>query len=335
MQKKILFRVDAGGQVGLGHYYRSLNLALTLKDRGYEILFVHQASEFWDNLKDFPFKHYELFPETAENDMISICRDQQAAVFYADGIIQFSPQFIQEIKKTAKVIFYQNLTDAKVLADVFILPSIHQDNAFFAPFENSGTVVYKGLEYFTFNKEIEKYDSLTFEKDKSVNKIAVTAGGSDPRNILLTLYEILDEGNISQQVEVAFFYGNDYLYKNNIPEKLKDYVSFLPYSTGKIVTYDLLIASFGVSAYEFMCLGMPVIGIGHQKSNAEALRILSAKTGAIYDLGLIDDLGKETFNATLNSLINNTEKLAAMSQKAKRILDTQGICRVVDILEKL
>lgn len=335
MQKKILFRVDAGGQVGLGHYYRSLNLALTLKDRGYEILFVHQASEFWDNLKDFPFKHYELFPETAENDMISICRDQQAAVFYADGIIQFSPQFIQEIKKTAKVIFYQNLTDAKVLADVFILPSIHQDDAFFAPFENSGTVVYKGLEYFTFNKEIEQYTPISLQNDLSVESVAVTAGGSDPRNVLLTLYEMLDERDTLRNIKFTFFYGNDYLYKNEIPIKLKNNVSFLPYNTRSIISHDIIIAAFGVSAYEFMCLGKPVIGIGHQKTNANALKLVAERTEAIFDMGLIDDLCKENFNTTLKSLIQNVDKLVNMSQKAKRILDTQGICRVVDILEKL
>lgn len=335
VHKKILFRVDAGGKVGLGHFYRSLNLALALQSRGHEIVFAHLPSSFWQVATHFPFRQYELSIENAEFEMLSILRNEKASVFYVDGIIPFTPSFIQEVKKTAKVVFYQNLSESKVLADVFILPSIHQDEAFFSAFNESDALIYKGLEYFTFNKEIEQYTPISLRNDLSIESVAVTAGGSDPRNVLLTLYEMLDERDILRNIKFTFFYGNDYLYKNEIPIKLKNNVSFLPYNTRSIISHDIIIAAFGVSAYEFMCLGKPVIGIGHQKTNADALKLVSERTEAIFDMGLIDDLCKENFNTTLKSLIQNVDKLVSMSQKATQVLDKQGVCRVADIIERL
>ncbi|OJV37850.1 MAG: hypothetical protein BGO33_07880 [Bacteroidia bacterium 43-41] len=332
--KKILFRVDAGDQVGLGHYYRSLNLALTLKERGHEIVFVHLPSAFWDNLKEFPFKHCVLSFESAEYEMVSICLKEKIDIFYADGIIPFTSQFIHEVKKKAKVVFYQNLSGSKHLANVFILPSIHQDDVFWRAFDGSGTTIYRGLQYFTFNREIEKYTPKNFTLRSNLEKIAVIAGGSDPGNVLLTLYEMLDE-ELLQKASFTFFYGNDYLHEEKIPVRLKKNTSFQQYKIRKILSHDVLIAAFGVSAYEFMYLGMPVIGLGHQEANADALKVVARKTGAIYDLGAIDHIQKETFNKTISSLLQDKDKLEDISQKAKQLLDIRGVYRVADILENL
>lgn len=331
---KILFRVDAGNQVGLGHFYRSLNLALTLKERGHDVMFVHLPSDFWNNVKQFPFKHRELSLENAEQEMVYILQIGRIDIFYVDGLITFTLQFIYDIKKTSKVIFYQNLSESKHLADVFILPSIHQDDDFFLPFDDSRTKIYKGLQYFTFNKEIEKYTPKIVTLKSSFKKMAVISGGSDPRNVLLTLYDMLDE-EILLNVSFTFFYGIDYLFQNEIPTKLKMNTSFQQYDIGKIFSHNVLIAAFGVSAYEFMCLGMPVIGVGHQKSNADALKILSQKTDAIYDMGQIDFIQKEAFNDTVSLLLQNKSDLKKISQKAKRILDFKGIYRVAEIIENL
>lgn len=331
---KILFRVDAGNQVGLGHFYRSLNLALTLKERGHDVMFVHLPSDFWNNVKGFPFKHHELSQVSAEHEMVKILQLGRIDIFYVDGIIPFTLQFINEVKRTSKVVFYQNLSESKHLADVFILPSIHQDNDFFLPFDDSRTKIYKGLQYFTFNNEIEKYTPKILTLKSSFKTVAVVSGGSDPKNVLFTLYNMLDE-ELLLNVSFTFFYGNDYLFKNEIPTKLKTNTSFQQYDIGLILSHNVLIAAFGVSAYEFMCLGMPVIGVGHQKSNADALKILSQKTDAIYDMGQIDFIQKETFNNTISLLLQNKSDLKRICQKAKRILDFKGIYRVAEIIENL
>lgn len=60
---KFLFRVDAGGKVGLGHFYRSWHLARELKKRGHTVEFIHRASHFWKNLVGFDFIHSNLDTE--------------------------------------------------------------------------------------------------------------------------------------------------------------------------------------------------------------------------------------------------------------------------------
>ena len=46
-----LFRVDAGGKVGLGHFYRSVTLAHEITKRGHNVIFQHEKSIFWNSIK--------------------------------------------------------------------------------------------------------------------------------------------------------------------------------------------------------------------------------------------------------------------------------------------
>ena len=112
MGKKILFRVDAGGKVGLGHFYRSFNLALVLKNKGYLVTFVHEKSNFWDGITDFEFQHIELESSNANNNMFDICYKENYTILYVDGILEFSEVSIKKIKSKTKVVFYQNIMDS-------------------------------------------------------------------------------------------------------------------------------------------------------------------------------------------------------------------------------
>jgi spore coat polysaccharide biosynthesis predicted glycosyltransferase SpsG len=328
----ILFRVDAGGKVGLGHYYRSVSLAKKLAVKGHNIFFIHKSSDFWNNEKSkgFPF-HSFVLKANEELSELQIIKEYSIDIFYVDGIIEFEDGYMNRIKQHAKVVFYQNNSNSRHLADVFILPSLHQKKKFFDSF-TAGTTIYQGLEYFTFHDKISSLKKK--EELEEVKNIGIIAGGSDPRNTLKILQAMLDLKQ-NERINFTFFYGNDY--KNLI--ELKIYItkfakySYKEFNHQEILNNDLLISAFGVSTYEFMALGMPILSYGHQEANAQAADYLANKTNALVSLGLIDNLTITKLNAELAILIKNKQRRKHLSNLAKSTLDFEGIDRIIKILE--
>lgn len=333
--KKILFRVDAGGKVGLGHFYRSYSLAKALTKSNFEIKFVYIKSSFWsDVIKTFEFDTFALSADNANEEMVDLCVKEQVDILYVDGIISFLKENLDRLPKRCKVVFYQNISDSKHLSDVYILPSIHQTVSFFKKFDNQKTQIFQGLKYFTFNEKISKLPVKEVQLKSEVNKIGIICGGSDPKNVMMTLYKLIDfEKN--KNISFSFFYGVNYMHKNTLPSKEIKNVSFLPFEMHQINSCDFLIAAFGVSTYEFMALGMPIISLGHQKSNAEASKVLSNETKSVYHLGVIDELTKKEVNFAIQTLVNNSEKRKLLSDNSKKNIDLKGIERIKKIIESI
>ena len=142
-----LFRVDAGGEIGLGHFYRSAALANEIKKRGHKVIFHHKKSIFWDNIKEnFEFKSIEFNKKST----LDIILKEKIDILFVDGIIDFDKNEINEIKKYTKLIFFQNLAKSRKYADIFILPSLNYNYNFLKIFPVN-TKIYKGLEYIILN----------------------------------------------------------------------------------------------------------------------------------------------------------------------------------------
>ena len=266
--------------------------------------------------------------------MFDICLKDKHRILYVDGILEFDEENIKKLKGKTKLVFYQNISQSRHLADVFILPSIHQEKPFFGKFNTSNTKVFQGLEYFTFNSKISKLTIKKIGPSNILKSIGIICGGSDPRNVMLSVYKLIDY-NLWNTVSFNFYYGDNYMHQNSIPKKYAENARFLSYNVKNINKNDLLIAAFGVSTYEFMALGMPIISVGHQEVNANASKILEEKTKSIYHLGLIDFLTKEILNQTIRKFALDFTISQKLSEKSKQILDLKGIGRIVRIIENI
>lgn len=328
----IVFRVDAGEKVGLGHYFRSVTLAKELRRRKLEIVFIHEESIFWNNNDAFEFEHHNIPFERKEEWIYSFISNSGAEMLYVDGIINFSRHFIDDVKKLSSVVFYQNLSNSRHMADIYILPSIHQENEFFNEFDAS-TTIFQGLQYAIFNDVIYALEPKS-EPEGDLYNIGVIAGGSDPNNVLLKVYELLPD-NLLDKYCFTFYYGQNYMHIKSIPTKdMRKGCCFEPYSITDILKNNLLVSAFGVSSYEFMSLGVPIIGIGHQASNAHALKIISEKLNVIYDLGNLNDLTSSKLQESIGYFANNPLELQNQADRAKACIDLEGYIRVANIIQQ-
>lgn len=328
---KILLRVDAGGKTGLGHFYRSVSLAQELESRGHTVIFSHLKSDFWNAEinNSFPFQHIELDSYNSENETSELIIKKDIDVFYVDGIINYNKDFIDKVKLNSIVVFYQNLSPSRVYADIFITPSIHQEDSFYRSFTDK-TRIYKGLKFFTFHPFILKLKPKV-NINPTLSSIAVSAGGSDPNNTLLAIYNLVAK-EIYKNIKFVFYYGKNFLHKESIPSKPPTNIQFLLFNHVDILKHDILITSFGVSTYEFLYLGMPIMSYGHQISNASASDFLENQTNSLISLGEINKITEEKFKRAITEIKKQTVR-KTLTFKASSMLDLKGAKRIVEIIE--
>lgn len=334
MSKNILFRVDAGEKVGLGHFFRSYTLARALAKKTFLVTFVHKKSNFWENLDSFEFPHITLQEKNSSKETTEVCLNGKYEILYVDGILDFDIEDINRLTNKVKLVFYQNLSESRDLADVYILPSIHQKKSFFKKFDFSKTQIYQGLKYFTFNDKIRSLKHKEVQIEDPVHEIGIICGGSDPRNVMVMVYKLINFPKW-RAIRFNFYFGENYMHLKSIPNATPENVNFLPYNMSAINDSDMLIAAFGVSTYEFMALGMPIISIAHQSSNALASKVLEEETKSICHLGLIDNIKRIELNTTIAKFVSNASIRRTLSKTSKRVLDFNGVDRVVKILEHI
>jgi spore coat polysaccharide biosynthesis predicted glycosyltransferase SpsG len=215
------------------------------------------------------------------------------------------------------------MTESFRLADIHICPT---PDARSAP---SAVKIFNGLKYLIIQPSIEKVQAK--EIKPGFNSIAVSAGGSDPSNTLLRLYEIFKDP-IFSSFRITFYLGIDFLHKDKIPTHYAKNIFFQPFNHNEIIEQDVLVSAFGVSIYEFLYLGMPIISFGHKPRNAYVSDSLANDTAAILSLG-------ESCTITLERLYSAVQLLSDYStrkhfnSKGRNLLDLKGASRVVEIVE--
>lgn len=328
---KILFRVDAGGKVGLGHFCRSVSLARRLQEDGYEVVFSFVESVFWSDQisAGFDFAVEPLHQAYSEEKTRLYIESHRIDVYYVDAILDFSDGFLESLRQICKVVFYQNMSLAAPRADIFIYPSSRINPEFFCRFD-SRPLIYRGLDYVFFHPEIAQIPRKVDLPDK-LRTVAVSAGGSDPLDTLRRIYSIVKSGGF-EDFRFIFFYGSDYAFKTEIPRYCPFNIEFQKFDHRAILNADVLLTAFGVSTYEFLCLGMPVIAYGHQESNAVASDELAQATGALISLGEIGAINHVSLGNALERL-TPPEVRTEMIGLATSAIDMNGVSRVVAIIK--
>lgn len=332
MSNKILFRINAGAQYGLGHFYRSVAVANKLVEKGFEVHFMHNSSKFWeekDTIEDLRgiANYFSNQDDCFDDDINTIVKKKYNAVILDGNFVYSKDAWNRLRKKGVRLINYQNLSCSRHLCDVYIIPSIHQQADFFSEFDDQKTRIYQGLQFLTFNNKLKGINRV--KRNCSIRKIGITTGGSDPKNILKTIFNYVKDNT---KFHFVFFYGSNYMFKEGLQDFKSSNTTVTPYRIEDVLATDLLISAFGVSTYEFLLLGMPIIAIGHQQSNAAAADYLAAHTGAILSLGDVEKLSAEILNHTIAKLAENNLDIKNMLQNSSKLMDFQGNERVANII---
>jgi spore coat polysaccharide biosynthesis predicted glycosyltransferase SpsG len=251
---KIVFITDGNKELGLGHIYQSTTLAREFIGKN-NILFLTQSEySVMKQIEEAGFGVLQMddvkkliFLQNCKPDIIIIDK------------LDVSEKFAKVIKETltAKLVIMTNLTSANQYADMAVC-AMTNGKLCNAKFTDGSTKYYSGAKYFILRKEFYEYH----DKGKKLNgicKILLVFGGVDKANLTIPVLEELLKGNYKIDVIKSAMYANPELL-----DKFKDKVA-IHTNTNEVARLmyeaDLCIVSPGLSLFEALCVGTPIVAI--------------------------------------------------------------------------
>lgn len=328
---RYLFLIKAGKKYGLGHYARSKSLAIFLKGEGHEVTFWVEGDSI--DLQE-EFNVIEKRVEEEPSFLIKFIHETNIDVLYTDGIFEFDKELINNLRSKIPVIFYQNLSASKAYCDVFISPYPY-DSRINSVRKSGDVKLYEGFKFYIIRDEVRELNrNLSIKKD--IKRFVITTGGSDPNFILEKICEMIDFESHSSLCFTALIgssFDSERIKKLKTAYKFPN-LTFVSFSLKEVAGADFIISTLGVSVFEFLYLGKLVASTSTDQ-NADKIGQYLGKEHLIINLGLYKQIDQRRINNLLDQINKKPKSFINMADKAKKVIDGNGLKRVSKILENL
>jgi UDP-2,4-diacetamido-2,4,6-trideoxy-beta-L-altropyranose hydrolase len=321
-------RTGAGPQIGFGHLRRSVILAQELRDCC-KPLFLINMQDHWsrERLSEMGF---DIF--SGDLDGIWSRLPEPAAVLIDTRI----PDGLEKLNGGARA---RNIPVVSI-HDLGLNPvasSIQIDGSILPAFKNAqgSEVHYSGTSYMVLDPA---YHALHTQKKpirRKIKSVFINLGGGDSRKYFLRLLTGLKLW--AHEVEVVGVPGFTRWGQEEVERMDWQPVRFRwePRAITKaLFQADLAITAGGLSAYEALCAGTPLMALSHdgfQQSTISAL----AEAGACVGLGPGDDLDPARLPDKLSVVELNVMERQRLSWRGRKIVDGLGAERVSQIIRNL
>ncbi|MDF9409144.1 NTP transferase domain-containing protein [Pelotomaculum isophthalicicum JI] len=336
--KRVLFRVDAGNEIGMGHIVRCLALASCLTEEHFcGIAFIIKGNhcEAEELIIEKGFKMKTIPADVSlEDELMSIIeftKEYQANAIILDLKEKLNKEYVVKLKESkVPVISIDNYGEGSFVADVVIIPGMH-----WQPEEGKyyPGVVYHGWEYVMLRKEFN-YAYPTPEN--KIPNVLIAMGGGDSQN--LTAMSLISLLPLLPEIRINIIVGRFYSFVEELKTLINNNPQVILHVNIKnpapiMASADIALTSFGVTMYELASLGVPVITLNPTLEH-DLLAEKMKKYGFLVNLGFFKAVDKKDVFEMVSRLINDRSVLPKMAQKGRDLLSGNGIRRIAGILMK-
>lgn len=269
---------DGGQRAGMGHIQQSISLAKELALEA-EISFLTKSdqsvlSKFQDN--GFPAKRFgtdkEIFRELRNANPHLIIFDK----------IDVSVRLAEDIKNLlrSRLVIFTNLSAANRYADMAVTADIGScfENVRFVDPATS-TLYFYGPKYWVLRTEFYGFKRKKKKAAVPVKKVLAIFGGSDPTNLSSAVLEHLI--HVRNDISIDLILGSHFGFEDEVlkildgdPKRSRHVNIFRNVSNVAELMFeaDLVLASPGLSAFEALCVGTPVIVVPHDNLQRDTYR---------------------------------------------------------------
>ena len=343
---KIVFRVDASSDVGLGHLSRCVNLAEVLRSQGNEVLFIcrDDSSKSFKILEDRLFK-VVLLPSNMASSQISQEDDADETIEALDGLRPswlvvdsycLDNEFEQKLRDyVEKIAVIEDLADRRHDCDLLIDQNYSDRTV--ETFKRQVPETCKfliGPKYAMLNSVFAKIREVSVAPRTELKRVLVFCGGSDPKNLTKTFLDALSGDEFSDlAVDVVigaqnqnFKSGSTNQYDTNIQfhESGDDFAKIMSNS-------DLAIGAGGTTTWERMCLGVPSVVVSIAENQVPTCEKLG-REGFIRYLGPQSEVTNESVGSAIREFLQTPSALSAVSIKSQIVVDGKGCMRVAEAM---
>jgi UDP-2,4-diacetamido-2,4,6-trideoxy-beta-L-altropyranose hydrolase len=338
-ERKVLFRVDAGPHIGLGHLQRCLSLGSAFCHFEAGCLFLtNEERTILDRVKRFGFDGYALgavgsWTDDDLSQTLAIAASHRCMAIVVDSDYE-GADYLGKLRDAGFfVCAIEDIAPHPFPCQLVVNGDAHARQL---PYHSSSgdTLFLLGPEYSILRREFWERPSRMVRD--VVQNILVTLGGADPHNLMPRILGLLDEllGTFTITAIIGPFFDN-LVEVQTIAACTKHLVKlvFSPESVRDLMLEaDLAVSAGGQTLYELACVGCPTIAV-RMASNQDGQLQVFAVSGFVRVAGRADDSGIVTaIGDTLLSLLSDSKARAAMSGAGQRLIDGQGALRVAQAI---
>ena len=345
---KIGFRVDAGEQTGMGHIIRCLALAQELKKRGHDpyVWGNSLATRLALNQLGLPVNER---PRAWEPDADPGIPDDFMDVWVVDLEGGCPPKLATHLADLSNVLTiingvgYPDGDPGRLVADLVIYQGLswRPHELDWKGFEGEWK---EGCKYTILRPE---FGELRHERDKVFReqrrendgaiephdpvRIIVMGGGSDPHRLSEKAVKALSGRGF--EIRVILGPADPKFRKWDVRGTKDDTTIYnAPPNVAELMAWaDLAVISFGMTAYECLCLGLPTAAFSITDDHHQSAVALEKHTwGALQACGLVKKAKKSDFRSAIERMLEHFDASVAYGQG---LVDGKGAERVADLIE--
>ncbi len=336
----VLFRCDGAEDIGLGHIVRCLALAEELKvEYNCQITFaVHRGKPGIDMIKERAYPTITINEDIntfSEKEFLkNAVQESYCNVVIMDFREDISLDFLHSLRKQGIILVdIDDPNDKRLAADLAFYPPVPQVKKMdWSGFEGQLMV---GWEWVILRKEFTAMANQQRIPNDRLH-VLVTMGGSDPAGFTLTVIKALDllEDNFDTTVVIgAAFSREEELQSLLLKTERKFRILRNVQNMAAIMAQaDLAIASFGMTAYELACMGVPALYMCLTDDHAESCQ-------AFVDAGIAVNLGTdhsiEKIANQISLLLWDGKYRDGMKANGKKVIDGYGVQRIGAEINKI
>jgi len=324
----IVFRVDGGGEIGLGKIYRALTLATALRNSlNCRITFISDKSNSGGvrKLGESPFETVAVSNET---EAIRAIDDFAADILFIDvqrPIEEYLRQFHQA---STAVVNLEDIGESAEYAD-YVLNS-QRDSGGGQPVNHL-----TGTDYLVLREEFKHTSRKISEKPTN---ILLTFGGSDPLGLSVGVLTEVSKREMPFTFRLVL--GPDFGSRKELDTLPDEFLANIQIQSdvsnmAELMQWaDVAISSGGRTAYELAATGTPSIIIAQNEGEVERMDLLRRK-GAIEFLGRGDRVNLSRVPDDLLNLANDYDRRREMSMRGHELIDGNGVERILDLVHEI
>ncbi len=269
-KKTILFVVTGNNKVGLGHVYRTLQLAHAILDHQVLFLVDENSSVAYNLISKNNYRVYKQKNLSLIQHIIDINPD-----IVINDILDTSYDYVKTLKQhNFKVINFEDLGEGASVADVVI-------NALYKE-KNLKYNHYFGHQYFLPRDEF--YYQKTKKINNRVKEVLITYGGVDPNNFTLKTLQAINSYCKKKSIKITIILGIGYNKELNIAEEHVHVLKNVKNISEYMLHADVIFSSAGRTVYEIACIGTPAIVMA--QNERETTHFFANPENGFINLGL-------------------------------------------------
>jgi UDP-2,4-diacetamido-2,4,6-trideoxy-beta-L-altropyranose hydrolase len=362
---KIVVRVDASPQIGVGHLMRCLTLAHALKKKDVEVTFItRDLSSVLD--MTISSHGYELvkmgnerkLDKSAENYGHQLLHARWLGVSWTEDALQ-TLEYLRDFGRAdwlivdhyaldkrweeavsplvGKILVIDDLADREHACDLLIDQNSY--NNYESRYDNlvpTNCLKLLGPRYALLRQEFKVAKNLKKKRDGRISNILVFFGGADVTNETCKVLHVIKKMNICDvTVNVVVGAANPHVAEISFLSSQMSNVKLhidIDYISELMVNADLSVGASGSATWERCALGLPSILVAIAENQIEIAKSVEYLGIGMY-IGTSSEVTQPLIEKTIRYCFENPHKMSEMGMAATALVDADGCFRVLEKMD--